>query len=99
MAGPTRDPIELCWELTEEEFEKVDRQLTPELVRDRPALVALFAGLIERCQTIASTHAPDQWDMEFYNGIYAEFMWTLGEADDALFELIQEAAWAADIGE
>jgi hypothetical protein len=99
MTETSTDPIGLCWRLTEAEFEKVDRQLTPALVRDRPRLIAIFTGLIERCEAIARTHAPDQWEKEFYNGIYAEFMWTLGEADDELFELIQDASWAADIGE
>jgi hypothetical protein len=95
----TAAPAPSIWELTEAEFEKVDRQLTPALLADRPRLIAIFAQLIERCQEIARHHAPDQWDMEYYNGIYAEFMWTLGEADDADFERIQDAAWAADIGE
>lgn len=90
---------DLVWRLTEEEFEKLDRLLTPELIRNRPAMIALFTGLIERCRAIARTHEPGQWDMEFYNGIYAEFMWTLGEADDELFELIQAVSRAVDFGE
>lgn len=83
------------WDLTEAEFKKADEQITPELVQDKARLVAIFVGLIERCQEHARRLAPRHDEMEVYNAIYPEYSFAAAETTE-YFEIINEAAYAAE---